>query len=427
MKTAVALLAMLLCAACAWAQAKPPQSEPSPTELKSVTVPFTLDHNRIVVNAGLPLPDSTVLRVAAWIDNGNPDLEMSRRVATLLNLNVSCSSATCSAPPPTAIDIGGMKVSLEAIKTVSIPLKPVSAAAIMAAGMSAEVNIPSTILRSYDVLVDFPVRKLTIAQHGTLKFQGVSSKAQVNSANGLIQIASEIENRKCNLALDLGSSISFLSAEIFDRLAAAHPAWPRMTGAVGPANMWGLADEPKWKLMRLERLQYGPLHLTDVAFVEFPNDRADFFVKRAGVPTAGLLGTEALLNYRVGLDYTHSTVYFDIGRMVKLPNFDVVGLTLRPEDDGLFTVIGVADYGGQASTPEGSDGVQIGDHLAAIDGIAVRGSTLGQVWPLLAGVPGEEHKLVVERKGKEIRVTAAVQHFLGEPSPETESTENPSK
>ncbi len=115
-----------------------------------------------------------------------------------------------------------------------------------------------------------------------------------------------------------------------------------------------------------------------------------------------MLGSEALLNYRVGLDYAHSTVYFDIGRMFDLPDFDVVGLILRPEDDGRFTILGIADYEGKPSVPQGEDGVQAGDHLVAVDGIPVRGSTLGQVWSMLGGEPGKERTLTVERAGTAI-------------------------
>ena len=80
----------------------------------------------------------------------------------------------------------------------------------------------------------------------------------------------KIENKKYNLALDVGSSISFLSEEVFDKLAAAHADWPHMTGAVGSANMWGADEETKWKVMRVDRVQYGPLFLTNVAVVALP-------------------------------------------------------------------------------------------------------------------------------------------------------------
>jgi hypothetical protein len=401
----------------------------------SVTVPITLDHDRVVIDVYLPLPDGTTKRIRGWVDNGNPDLEMSRRAAMLLGLNVTCDDKACTAPPPAAIMLGdpknGMPISLANIPEVKIPLKPVSAAAVMVPGMSAEINLPSSVLRHYDVLVDFPDREFTIAQPGTLKFKGISSKVLVNSANGLIQIPSQIENRKYNLALDVGASISFLSQDLSDKLQAAHPDWPHMTGAVGPANMWGQdsgqEEEPKWKLLRVDRLQYGPLYLTSVPMADFSRERMSWFEKRAGVGTIGLLGSNALLNYRVGLDYARSTVYFDLGSTFKAPDFDVIGFTLRPEDDGRFTILGIADFDGKPSVPAPPDGVQIGDHLVAVDGIPVPDSTMGQVWSLLEGTPGQERKLTIERDGKNFDVVAHVRHFLGEPPEEKENKKKSSK
>ena len=397
---------------------------------------MTIDHNRVVINADVPLPDGSTQRIRAWVDNGNPDLYMSQRAANLMGLSVSCDGQICTGranPQVVALEIlvGGMKISLPAIKEVKVPAGIPG----IASGMDAEINLPSTVLRHYDVLIDFPGHKFSIGQPGTIHFRGQSSKVQIDTNNDLIQIPSQIENKKYNLALDLGSSISFLSTELFDKLSAAHPDWPHMTGAVGSANMWGTEDETKWKLMRVDRVQYGPLFLANVALVDLPQDRMnkdrmekdrteqdriekarmDFFVQRAAaVPTAGLIGSNALLNYRVGLDYAHSTVYFEFGRMFNFPDFDVIGLTLRPENDGRFAILGVADFDGNPSVPVGTDGVQPGDHLVAVDGIPVRGSTLGQVWNMLGGTPGQERNLTIEREGRQLKVAATVQHFLGE-------------
>ena len=404
---AVACVLFLLCPNAS------PQEKPASAS-DSVTVPAIIDHNRVVIDVDLPLADGSTQRIHAWVDNGNPDLYLSRHLATLLQLNVSCDDKACSAPPPREIIVGGITIPLADVKETHIPLKPVSAASVLAPGLSAEINLPSTVLHHYDVLIDFPGHKFTIGAPGTIHFRGPSAKVQINAENGLIQVPSQIENKKYNLALDVGASISFLSGELFDKLASAHPDWPHMTGAVGSANMWGMDEETKWKLMRLDRMQYGPLFLTSVAVVALPKATMDFFEKRAGIPTAGLLGSQVLLNYRVGLDYAHSTVYFDIGRLFNFPDFDVVGVTLRPEDDGRFTILGVADFEGKPSVPQGPEGVQPGDHLVAVDGIPVRGSTMGQVWSLLGGTPGQERKLIVERAGKQFVITAKVQHFLGE-------------
>jgi hypothetical protein len=423
MRFTAALIVLVLCAAALTQDAPRLASQLDPA---SVTVPVTLDHNRVLIDVGLPLLDGSTGKVRGWVDNGNPDLCMSRRVAALLGLAVACDEKSCSAPPPLEISIGGMKISLKAIKEAIIPLKPPSADAVMAPGISAEINIPATVLSHYDVLINFPEHQFTIARPGSLKFNGVKTKVIVNPQNGLIQIPSQIGGKKYNLALDLGASISFLSGDLFEKLATTHADWPHMTGAVGPANLWGVDDEPKWKLMRVDRVEYGPLFLTDVPVADFPADRFASFEKRASVATAGLLGAEALLNYRVGIDYAHSTVYFDIGRLFNSPDFDVIGLTLRPEDDGRFTILGVADYDGNPSVPQGDDGVQAGDHLVAVDGIPVPGSTLGQVWSLLGGSPGKERILAVERAGRQFTVVAKVQHFLGDVQQESQ-TEKRSK
>jgi hypothetical protein len=423
MRFSTVLIALVLTAAAAF----PQEATKAGSEPKSVTVPVTLDHNRVIIDVYVPLPDGSSKRVRGWIDTGDAELQMSRRVATLMGLAITCDANTCSAPPPREITIGAMKISCMAVKEIQIPLKPENAASVMVAGMSAEIKIPSSILRNYDVLINFPDREFSIGLPGSLKFNGVKTKMLVNASTGFVQIPSKIENKNYNLGLDVGSSVSFLSEELFAKLATVHPNWPHMIGAVGPANMGELDDdEPRWKLMRVDRVQYGPLYLTDVAVAEFPKTFSTFFVKDAGGAIAGLLGSDALMNYRVGLDYAHSTAYFETGSTFRFPEFDVVGLILRPEDDTRFTILGVADFDGKPSVPTGDGGVLPGDHLVAVDGIPVPDSTMGQVWSLLEGTPGQERKLTVERAAKQFSVTARVQHFLAETN-QSEATEKATK
>jgi hypothetical protein len=386
----------------------------APSGPKTVTVPMAIDHNRVIIPMELQLPDGSTQKVRAWVDNGNPALYLSRRLATVLGLNVTCDQQECSAPPPREMVVAGMTIPLSDVKVAKIPLRPVNAAAVLALGMNAEITIPSIVLRHYDVLVDFPEHKFSIGQPGTIHFLGSSSKVQINAENGLIQVPSQIEGKKYSLALDLGACISFLSDELFTKLATAHSDWPRMTGAVGSANMWGADDETKWPVMRLDRVQYGPLFLTNVPFVSLSKPVMDFFQKRAGMTTSGLMGSEVLLNYRVGLDYARSMVYFDIGRTYNFPDFDVIGLVLRPEDDGRYKILAVPEFDGKPSV----DGVQAGDHLEAVDDTPVQGATMGQVWAMLGGTAGQERRLTIERGGKVVTVVAKVQHFLAEISDE---------
>jgi hypothetical protein len=381
-----------------------------------VTVPLTIDHNRVVIEVSVLLSNGAMHRVHAWVDNGTPDLYISRRLAT----SMDCNGQICLGTAPVEMTIGGMTIPLggripgTGIKEANILLRSDAATSVIASGMNAEINIPSTVLRHYDVLIDFPDHKFSIGAPGTIHFRGPAGKVQINSENGLIQVPSQIEKKKLTLALDLGASISFLSAEMFDTLSAAHPDWPHMTGAVGPVNVWGAGEETKSRVMRIGRLQYGPLFLTDVAVVALPTNHVDFLEPPTRESEVGILGSSALLNYRVGIDYAHSTVYFEFGRMFSFPDFDVIGLMLRPEYDGGFTTLGVADFEGKPSLPAGPDGVRAGDHLIAVDNIPVGGSTLGQVWNMLGGTPGQERTLTIERGGRQFTVAAKVQHFLGE-------------
>jgi hypothetical protein len=412
MRLPTALVALVLLASSALAQ----RSSKVEGEPKSVTVPVTLDHDRIVIDVYIPLPDGSTQRVRGWVDNGDPDIWMSQRAAGLMGLAVSCDGQVCSGTPNSRVIslevlIGGMKIFLSPIREVKVPAGAGDSG--MVPGISAEIKIPSSVLRNYDVLINYPDREFSIGLPGSLQFKGVKSKVLVNT-NGLVQVSSKIESKNYNLGLDVGSSISFLAEDLFEKLAAAHSDWPHMVGAVGSANLWGGTDETKWKLMRIDRLQYGPLYLTGVAMVASEKYAVGLTDKHASPANVGVIGANALMNYRIGLDYAHSTVYFDIGRTFDFPEFDVIGLILRAENDSRFTILGVADIDGKPAVPKGEDGVRAGDYLVAVGDIPVAGSTMGQVWSLLEGTPGQERKLTMERDGKQFTVIAKVQHFLAE-------------
>ena len=135
MRVSAVLMALTVLAASALAQNV--QKPESRAGSKSVTIPVALDHDRVVIYVYLPLPDGSTKPIRGWVDNGDPDLWMSRNAATLMGLAVSCSDKECSAPPPAAVKVGDMQIPLTVIKQVRIPLKPPNAASIMVPGMSA--------------------------------------------------------------------------------------------------------------------------------------------------------------------------------------------------------------------------------------------------------------------------------------------------
>jgi C-terminal processing protease CtpA/Prc len=120
-----------------------------------------------------------------------------------------------------------------------------------------------------------------------------------------------------------------------------------------------------------------------------------------------LLGGNAFRNTRIGIDYAHSTIYLS-GNGKAGSDMNVVGLTLHPEPDGRFTILDVVEVDGKLAV----SGVKAGDVLVGVDGAPVTGATMGQVWSLLGGNPGQVRKLVIERGKERMTVEATVQRFL---------------
>ena len=374
------------------------------------TVPITLDHNRIIIDVRLPLPDGTTTRVRAWVDNGNPDMWITERLARKLGLQLSGDvkeakeARVQSSQVPTEIRIGDLAIHPTYLKESKALLDRNA----IAPGLSAEINIPSTVLRNYDVSVDYLNREFTVGLPGTIHFAGTRIPAKLNGENGLVQISSDLAGTKNNLALDFGAAYSFLSADALSQLMKAHPQWPHMIGAIGAANMWGREEEVGAQLVRAPELKYGTVTLTQVGMESFPKEFIDWFQQRAGIATVGLLGANAFLAYRVGIDYAHSAVYFDRTSKTIAPEMDVVGIILRPEPNEKYTIAGIPDFEGKPAVPD----MKPGDILVKIDGIDTAGGTMGQAWSLLGGSPGDTRELTLERDGKQFIVKATVHRFL---------------
>jgi len=380
-----------------------------PQTSKPITVPITLDHNRVVIDVYLPLSDGTSKRVRALVNTGSSDLMMSQRIAALFG-PVTCDGQSCTATPPHEMLIGGMKFLLAGISSARTPAGFPND--FMIPGMSPEITVPATILRNYDVLIDYANRQFTIGEPGSVTFRGTAVRAQTGSL-GLIQATSTIEGETHTWELDTGASISFIAGDLFAKWHVAHPTWPYMKGSVGPANMFGTPDEVDREVMQIPSLRLGSGTLGSVLVASYPPDLLQQLQDRVGKDAIGCVGGEALRNYRLGIDYTHAHVYLDPVGQAALAAVDVVGLTLRPETDGRFTIVAVPDVNGKPAVAD----VKAGDSLAGIDGAPATGATLGQVWSLLGGTPGQTRTLTLERDGKRFTVEAPVRRFLDVKSP----------
>ena len=82
----------------------------------------------------------------------------------------------------------------------------------------------------------------------------------------------------------------------------------------------------------------------------------------------------------------------------------MVGITLRAEADGSFTVAGVVTRDGRPAVPE----VQPGDKLLGVDRLDVTNAPMGTVIDALRGKPGASRILRLQRAGKLLTIQATV-------------------
>ena len=393
-------------------------ASPEEERITSVTVPVVLDHNRMLVDAELQRKDGTWRKARLWVDTGNPDFFISETLARDMGVDLSAAGEKTAdgkvpeleVPPPTGVRIGGMPLSFQGVRS-KVMFEP----RWLFSTMHNEANLPSTVLRQFQVVLDYPGLRLTLAEPGKVKPRGVRAPASVHPKTGIVQIDAVIDGDRFSFALDNGASYSFVSHELLERLSQQHPGWPRSTGALGCANIWGWwPEEPAWPILRIPEIQWGSVRLAGVGIVGlpkfFPNGAGigEWYSQKTARPVDGFLGPNAFKAFRVEIDYANGAVYFEKGAELDSHDLDLVGLTLRPEEDGSYQVIGVARKDGKPAV----EGVSPGDKLLEIGALKATGATMGTVVDALRGKPGDVRTLVLERNGKTFKVEAKVERFL---------------
>lgn len=384
----------------------------------SSTVPFVLDHNRMLIDAEFQRADGSWRKARLWVDTGNPELFLSEELAHDLGIDLSAplngaggGSGQLEVAPPTGVRVGGMPLRCEGVAT-KVLLEP----RWLFKTMAVDANLPATLLKRYHVVFDYPRSELTLAEPGTLEPRGERCTAAVHPTTGIVQIDATIDGESMSFALDNGASYSFTSDEVLSRFSERNASWPRSVGAIGCANIWGWwPEEARWPILRVPEIRCcTSVELTNVGVVGLP----DFFPNETGVgewysqksarSVVGFLGPNAFKSFRVEIDYSNGAVYFERGARFKAHDMDLVGLTLRPQADGSYQVIGVVEIDGRTA----AEGVESGDILIEVDGLDVHGATMGTVVDSLRGDPGDTRTLVLERYGDRITVQATVERLL---------------
>ncbi len=380
-------------------------------EVDMVTVPIKLDHNRMLVNAEIQKQDGTWRKVLLWVDTGNPDFFISESLANELGIDLSDASeqtenGALEVPIPSSIRIGGMTLNFRRAKS-----KVIFNPRWLFTTMHIDANLPSTVLQEYQVVFDYPKRKLTLAKPGSLDHFGIPASAVIHPNTGIVQIDAEIYGDSLSFALDNGASYSFTSEAVLAKILEHQPECSKSKGALGCANIWGWwPGEDSWNIIKVPEIKWGSIALSDVGLVGLPESfpLAVWYSQKTARPVAGILGPNAYKSYRVAIDYQNSAVYFEKSLDVEFDDMDIIGLTLRPEPDGNYSIIGIAEEHEKPSL----EGIMPGDILVKVDDLIVNDSTMGTVIDALRGKPGDSHRLIIERNGKQFEVVGLVRRFL---------------
>ncbi len=380
-------------------------------EVDMVTVPIKLDHNRMLVDAEIQKQDGVWRKVLLWIDTGNPDFFISESLANDLGIDLSKASeqtrdGALEVPTPSNIRINGMILNFKGAKS-----KVIFNPRWLFTAMHIDANLPSRVLQEYQVVFDYPKRTLTLAKPGSLDHFGIPASAVIHPNTGIVQIDAEIYGDSLSFALDNGASYSFTSEAELARILEHRPECSKSKGALGCANIWGWwPGEESWNMIRVPEIKWGSVALSDVGLVGLPETfpLAVWYSQKTARPVDGILGPNAYKSYRVEIDYQNSTVYFEKSLDVEFDDMDMIGLTLRPETDGNYSIIGIAEEHEKPSL----EGVEPGDILIKVDDLVVKNSTMGTVVDALRGNPGDLHRLLLERNGKQFEVVGLVKRFL---------------
>jgi hypothetical protein len=266
--------------------------------------------------------------------------------------------------------------------------------------------LPGKALEPYQVVVDYPQARFTIAPSGCVTHRGVSVPSPFLIASGHPRIEASVDSKDYGFLLDTGSRVSLARRSLLLSLSDAHPSWPHSTGASGTADMpGGSGDE---FLLRVPEVIWGPFHITNVLFVSRPD--AMYSPSSFETPAAivGVLGGNVLKNFRIEIDYPHGRSYLEQKATDAGNDMDSAGLVLDVDGANDLIVRAVSP----AASALTKSSIRAGDQIVDIDGKREVPWNLVDASNALSGPVGEIKRLVVRRAGREIQVTVSVAHLL---------------
>jgi hypothetical protein len=176
----------------------------------SGTAPLFVDGARLYVSLSYVRSDGTRRASLALVDLGAPSMTISHALLQDLAFDRNASTTLFLGQLPLHIDRSAISSDEE------LPY-------LIAARRQVAAVLPAAILQSYQVVIDYAHRTLTLASPGTLAFKGDAVPADVNVTTGLIAVHVMIAGRKYAAAIDPGSAYTWLKETAVREWVAEHP------------------------------------------------------------------------------------------------------------------------------------------------------------------------------------------------------------
>jgi len=266
--------------------------------------------------------------------------------------------------------------------------------------------LPGKALEPYQVVIDYPRERFTIAPSRCITHRGVSVPSPFLPASGHPRIEASVDGKSYGFLLDTGSRVSLARRSLLESLSAAHPTWPHSIGASGTADMPGGNEEEF--LLRVPEVTWGPFQIKNVLFVSRPDDMYSPTSFETPDSIVGALGGNVLKSFRVEIDYPHGTSYLEQKATDAGDDMNSVGLVLDVDAANNLIVRAVSSTAAALTISN----IHPGDQILEIDGKSETPWNLVDASDALSGAVGETKKLVIRRASKAIQTTARVAHLL---------------
>jgi Aspartyl protease len=364
----------------------------------SVTVPMRLEFNRPLIDLEFYRPDGTTRKARTWVDTGGGTFRLTEKLARELGLEFG-EAEEGHAPLLREPDVYFERMKLDV--SGAYPCVQLNSSS-LSLGFPAEAFIPGRVLKNYHVIFDYQGKTFTLTASNSVKAQGMKLSTPISEMMHFPRIELEIAGEPYGFLLDTGASYTMLSEAVMKKLGVQQ----RM-GAIGAANM-GLPEEEKLPLARVNA-KLGDVELGNIGVVA---RREGVFESRMSdmmsAPIVGALAGNVLRAFRVEIDYANGYTYWEQTGVLESNDLDLVGLVLRPEKDGTYTIVGLSEQ----SHPLTLQTVKPNDLLKAVNGQSVDGQMMAYVIDLLRGQPGDTKRLMTERNGQRLEVEVPVTRIL---------------